>query len=117
MMRGLTISRRRFFLMSAGAVAWACAPASTRAPAATRAGDGLVALYADPTKNQWPSEFLQLPAETQTMYRYAAANEATLKWFPCYCGCVAAGHRSNFDCYVREVLADGRIRLDTMSFG
>ena len=50
------------------------------------------------------------------MYRYAVANEATLKWFPCYCGCVEGGHRSNFDCYVREVRFDGRVRLDTMSF-
>jgi hypothetical protein len=51
------------------------------------------------------------------MYRYAVANEAILKWFPCYCGCVAQGHRSNYDCYVREALPDGRVRLDTMSFG
>lgn len=87
------------------------------APGTSRPGDALVPLYANPAKNEWPAEFLQLPAETQAMYRYAVANEATLEWFPCYCGCVAAGHKSNFDCYVREALADGRIRLDTMSFG
>ena len=74
-------------------------------------------LYANPSQDMWPQEFEQLAAETQAMYRYAVANEATLRWFPCYCGCVAAGHRSNFDCYVREQLSDGRVRLDTMSFG
>ena len=68
-------------------------------------------------RNEWPPEFLELSAEVQSMYRYAVANEATLKWFPCYCGCAAGGHRSNFDCYVREVLFGGPVRLDTMSFG
>ena len=51
------------------------------------------------------------------MYRYAAANRETLQYMPCFCGCVEGGHQNNFDCYVREVLSDGRIRLDTMSFG
>ena len=83
----------------------------------SRPGDALVPLYANPSKNEWPPEFLELSAQVQAMYRYAAANEATLKWFPCYCGCVDAGHTSNFDCYVRAVYPDGRIRLDTMSFG
>jgi hypothetical protein len=76
-----------------------------------------MSLYANPAKNEWPSEFLQLPAETQAMYRYAAVNRDTLQYMPCFCGCVAGGHQNNFDCYVREVLTDGRIRLDTMSFG
>jgi hypothetical protein len=104
------LSRRRFLLLSTGALAAACVPA-------TRPGDALVPVYANPAKDEWPAEFLQLPAETQAMYRYAVANESVLKWFPCYCGCVAQGHRSNFDCYVREVFPDGRVRLDTMSFG
>lgn len=103
------VSRRWVLRASLGVLVVACAP--------TRPGDALVQLYANPAKDEWPAEFTELPAEVQAMYRYAVANEATLKWFPCYCGCVAAGHRSNFDCYVREVLPDGRVRLDTMSFG
>lgn len=106
------LSRRRVLGLGAGALLLACTPQQT-----SRGGDGLVALYADPSKNEWPDQLRQLPAETQAMYRYAVANEAILKWFPCYCGCVGAGHRSNFDCYVREVLPGGRVRLDTMSFG
>ena len=82
-----------------------------------RPGDALVQLYANPARDEWPAEFGELSADVQAMYRYAVVNEATLQWFPCYCGCVAGGHRSNFDCYVREVLPDGRVRLDTMSFG
>ena len=37
---------------------------------------------------------------------------AATEWF------LAEGYTApNFDCYVREVYADGRIRLDAMSFG
>jgi hypothetical protein len=104
-------SRRRVIALAGATVAAACAPGTTRP------GDALVQLYADPAKDQWPQELRELPVETQTLYRYAATNEATLKWMPCFCGCVAAGHQSNFDCYIREVLPDGRVRLDTMSFG
>jgi len=105
-----SLSRRRFLLAAGAVAAAACAPSS-------RPGDGLVPLYANPAKNEWPAEFSELPPETQAMYRYAAANHDTLRYIPCFCGCVAGGHRSNYDCYVREVYADGRIRLDTMSFG
>jgi len=103
------LSRRRVLQLGLGTLLASCAPA--------RPGDSLVQLYANPAKDEWPAEFRELSADVQALYRYATVNEATLKWFPCYCGCVAAGHRSNFDCYVREVLPDGRVRLDTMSFG
>lgn len=105
------LTRRRLLLLTGATTLAACASGSARPE------DALVQLYANPAKNEWPPEFLELPTETQQLYRYAIANESTLKWFPCYCGCVAAGHRSNFDCYVRELLPDGRVRLDTMSFG
>jgi hypothetical protein len=105
------LTRRRLLTLGAGAALAACVPGTSRP------GDALVPVYANPAKDEWPAEFMQLPAETQAMYRYAVANEPVLKWFPCYCGCVAQGHRSNFDCYVRDVLPDGRVRLDTMSFG
>lgn len=51
------------------------------------------------------------------MYRYAVANRNVLQYMPCFCGCGAGGHTSNYDCYVDAVLPDGRVRLDTMSFG
>lgn len=109
MSRGL--SRRRLLGLGAGTLLAACGPQLGR-PA-----DALRPLYASPARDEWPAEFMELPAETQAMYRYAVANEGTLKWFPCYCGCVEVGHQSNFDCYVRELLPDGRVRLDPMSFG
>ncbi len=106
------VRRRRFLVFAGSALVAACDGAGQSRP-----GDALVQLYADPAKDEWPEEFRQLPAATQDLYRYAAANHAVLQYIPCFCGCVNAGHTSNFDCYVREVYADGRIRLDTMSFG
>ena len=104
---------RRRFLIAAGGVALAACTSGTGA----RPGDALQQLYARPRQNEWPPEFNELSADTQAMYRYAAANHDVLQYMPCFCGCVNAGHTSNFDCYVREVYPDGRIRLDTMSFG
>lgn len=46
---------------------------------------------------------------------YAAAGKATeiLKWMPCYCGCgESAGHKSNLNCFIKEVKADGTIVWD-----
>ena len=106
------VDRRHFLVMAGGALLATCSSGQGARP-----GDGLRALYANPAKDEWPEEFDQLSAETQAMYRYAVANHDTLQYIPCFCGCVSGGHGSNFDCYVRETLADARIRLDTMSFG
>ncbi len=105
------MDRRRLLVMSSAALLTACAPAVQSGPS------GLPALYARPDANEWPEVFRKLPDDVQAMYRYAVKNEAVLKWMPCTCGCVAAGHASNFDCYVKAVLPDGRVQLDTMSFG
>jgi len=106
------MQRRRLLIAGAAVLVAACTPTTS-----TRPEDASTALYAVPEKNQWPDAFLNLPTETQTMYRYAVAHHDTLQYIPCFCGCVNGGHTSNFDCYVREVYPDGRLRLDTMSFG
>ena len=107
-----TVDRRRFLAVLGGALLAACGGGQGNRP-----GDTLRQLYATPSKNEWPPEFRDLTAETQAMYRYAVVNHDTLQYIPCFRGCVNQGHGSNFDCYVREVYPDGRIRLDTMSFG
>lgn len=104
------LTRRGFLLSSAALVAASCAPEA-------RPGDGLRPIYAYPARNEWPPAFAELKPEVQAEYRYAAANRDVLRYMPCFCGCVNGGHASNFDCYVREVSPDGRIRLDAMSFG
>jgi hypothetical protein len=105
------LGRRRFLIASLSALAAACASAPARW------GDGLTPLYARPDRNEWPDEFSAVPPETQAIYRYAVANRDVLQYIPCFCGCVNGGHASNFDCYVRAVMPDGRVQLDTMSFG
>jgi hypothetical protein len=106
------VGRRQFLALAGGTILAACSPA-----AQSRAEDALLQLCANPVKEEWPDEFRELPAQTQELYRYAAANRAPLQYIPCFCGCVNGGHASNFDCYIREVYPDGRICLDTMSFG
>lgn len=102
--------------MSSIALLAACAPKTGQAQP-TRPGDGLIPIFARPDRDEWPAEFAQLKPETQAMYRYVVKNHDVLQYMPCFCGCVDGGHTSNFDCYVRDVLPDGRVRLDTMSFG
>ena len=105
------MDRRRFLATTAGTLLAACT-----AGQGARPGDALRQIYARPGRNEWPEEFLTLPVETQAMYRYAVANRETLRYIPCFCGCVNGGHTSNLDCYVREAYPEGRVRLDTMSF-
>ena len=105
-----TLTRRRLMTAAVAATRVACAR-----DAGVTIDDDL--LIARPAENQWPPELLKRPVDVQEMYRYAAANRETLRYIPCFCGCVEGGHRDNFDCYVREVFPDGRIRLDVMSFG
>lgn len=107
------LRRRQLLLVGAATFATACAGQGQGA----RWGDGFAALYARPDRDEWPEAFYQQDSAVQAMYRYAVVNEAVLQWMPCFCGCVNGGHKSNFDCYVRAVLPDGRVQLDTMSFG
>ena len=44
----------------------------------------------------------QAAPEVQDAYRFAFANKELLEQVPCYCGCVAMGHESNYDCYVDD---------------
>ncbi len=91
-----------------------CTPGnSSKQPAVPAAA---VELLVWPAKNVWPEHFQRAPADVQEAYRYAVVNYDTLRWMPCFCGCGANGHVSNFDCYVREVRDDGSVLLDPMGF-
>jgi hypothetical protein len=56
-----------------------------------------------------PPDLQQAAPQVQEAYRFAIANPELLGQFPCYCGCGAMGHQSNYDCYVQDVLDDGSI--------
>ena len=64
-----------------------------------------------------PAEVKQAPVTVQQSYQFAAANPDILEQVPCYCGCGAMGHNSNYDCYVSEVSSDGSIVYDSHALG
>jgi hypothetical protein len=63
-----------------------------------------------------PDSIRQGPPEVRDAYRFALANRDTLQYIPCYCGCGADGHRSNYDCYIKEIRPDGTATFSDHAF-
>ena len=59
-----------------------------------------------------PEEVEAAPPVVREAYVFAAAHPEVLTQIPCYCGCGAIGHTSNYACYVSGVEADGAIAYD-----
>ncbi len=59
-----------------------------------------------------PERVQTAPARVQEAYQFAVANPDVLQQIPCYCGCGAMGHTSNYSCYVAEAGAAGSITYD-----
>ena len=57
------------------------------------------------------------PPQVQEAYQFAVANPEILQQMPCYCGCGAMGHQNNYQCYVKEVRADGALEFENHAFG
>ncbi len=77
-----------------------------------------------PAQNMKMASVSMLPAEMQTApttvreaYQFAISNPAALKNVPCYCGCVAVGHTSNYSCYVKEKKPSGELVFDQHALG
>jgi hypothetical protein len=64
-----------------------------------------------------PAEVKQAPVSVQQSYQFAAANPDILEQLPCYCGCGAMGHTSNYDCYVSSESASEDIVYDSHALG
>lgn len=64
-----------------------------------------------------PSDIQEAPTVVQEAYQFAVANPDALKNVPCYCGCGAVGHTSNYSCYVQEVKNSGEIVFDQHALG
>lgn len=67
--------------------------------------------------DQLPAEVQSAPVAVQEAYQFAAANPEVMKNIPCYCGCGNIGHTSNYDCYVSDVDAQGKITFDNHALG
>ena len=59
--------------------------------------------------SQLPDDLRDSPSNVQEAYRFAIANQELLEQIPCFCGCVAGGHESNYNCYVAEDGGPGTI--------
>jgi hypothetical protein len=58
---------------------------------------------------EMPAEVQAAPMSVQEAYRFVAANPQVLTHIPCYCGCGAMGHTSNYACYVSGKNDDGSL--------
>ena len=64
-----------------------------------------------------PDEVKSAPPVTQQAYQFAVANPDVMTHIPCYCGCGAMGHTSNYSCYVESVDGAGSVKFDGHALG
>lgn len=64
-----------------------------------------------------PAEVQSAPVAVQQAYQFAVANPDVLTEIPCYCGCGAMGHTSNYACYVAGINDDGSVQYDNHALG
>ena len=64
-----------------------------------------------------PADVRSAPVTVQQAYQFAVANPDVLTELPCYCGCGAMGHTSNYSCYISSVDASGKITFDSHALG
>ena len=66
---------------------------------------------------EMPEAVQQAPTTVQEAYRFAAANPDVASQIPCYCGCGAMGHISNYGCFVADAGAAGEMTFDDHALG
>jgi hypothetical protein len=67
--------------------------------------------------SQMPAEVQKAPSTVREAYQFAVSNPDALKNVPCYCGCGAVGHTSNYSCYIKEKKLSGEIVFDQHALG
>lgn len=67
--------------------------------------------------DQMPMDVQSAPVAVQEAYQFNTANPNIMQDIPCYCGCGEIGHTSNYDCYVSDVDASGKITFDNHALG
>ena len=64
-----------------------------------------------------PMDVQNAPVTVRQAYQFAAANPDVMKQIPCYCGCGAMGHTSNYSCYIQSADTNGNITFDNHALG
>jgi hypothetical protein len=78
---------------------------------------GLGGCAGSPEMEGMPSDIAAAPPVVREAYAFAVAHPDVMTQIPCYCGCGAIGHTSNYACYVSDVAADGTITYDSHALG
>jgi hypothetical protein len=108
------IARRLASILVIGAVEIAVAGCSNVAGQAMTTSAHEMAMAA---LSEMPAEVQAAPVVVQQAYQFAAANPDIVQQLPCYCGCGAMGHTSNYACYVARVDVDGKREYDSHALG
>lgn len=70
----------------------------------------------DLSKVVWPAFVTEAGPEVKQLYEFQVTHGELMRYMPCFCGCGENdGHRSNRDCYVESVEADGSVVFDSMA--
>jgi hypothetical protein len=78
---------------------------------------GLTGCSSSVSMKAMPAEVEAAPRVVREAYAFAAQHPEVMKQLPCYCGCGAIGHKSNYDCYISGVDDDGAITYDLHAVG
>jgi hypothetical protein len=106
--------RRRELLVAVAATALAACAAPVVTKASAQPASSLLAM---PLQDMWPMRYQQAPQAVREAYAFAVDHGAELRYIPCFCGCgISAGHRDNFDCFVKDQTAPGTFILDPHGF-
>lgn len=66
---------------------------------------------------EMPAEVQDAPLTVRQAYQYAVSNPEVTQHIPCYCGCGAMGHTSNYSCYIAGEKQDGSLIFDEHALG
>lgn len=105
------VQRRKIFLLSLIMLLFAAAANGCSASGATPDTTDMASL------DSMPAEIQDAPTTVRKAYQFAIANPDILTGIPCYCGCGAMGHTSNYACYVSGVDEKGSILFDNHALG
>jgi hypothetical protein len=106
-----------FILSLAGGLLSGCgstAPSTSDSSAVSSSGEHIMPMA---PMSMMPDEVKSAPPVTQQAYQFAVANPDVMKHIPCYCGCGAMGHTSNYSCYVQSADAAGNVKFDGHALG
>jgi hypothetical protein len=107
----MRLSRKLFFILMVGLIALTGLSACSRQ---SSSGDTHLNMA---SMDLMPTEVHSAPVTVQEAYQFNVANPDVMKDIPCYCGCGAVGHTSNYDCYVSNVDDKGNIAFDNHALG